>query len=154
MKESILYSFTTAINLLNETARNAFFTKYPEGIHIHNPEASTPKDGPSAGVAFTLAFLSVMLGLKIDREVGLTGEIDIYGDVSKIGGVRYKVPGAFKAGVKKIFLPLENKEDIDKLRTEMPEIFTDDRNVYFVSHVLDVAKIALVGWDENKHLIN
>jgi ATP-dependent Lon protease len=112
MRESILYSFTTAINLLTNEGKDKFFFNYPTGIHIHTPEAATPKDGPSAGVAFTLCFLSMMLELPIDRTIALTGEIDLYGNVTKIGGVKYKVQGAFKAGVKTVFLPIENKEDI------------------------------------------
>jgi ATP-dependent Lon protease len=153
MKESVVYSFTTAINLLTNEAKEYFFKKYPNGIHIHTPEAATPKDGPSAGVAFTLAFLSVMLDLKINREIALTGEIDLHGNVSKIGGVKYKVQGAFKAGVKTIFLPMENKDDIDKLKKELAEIFDDDHQCLFIEHVLDVAEKALIGWETKSHLI-
>jgi ATP-dependent Lon protease len=154
MRESILYAFTTAINLLTDNAKEYFFKQYKNGIHIHTPEAATPKDGPSAGVSFTLAFLSVMLNLKIDREIALTGEIDLYGNVSKIGGVKYKVQGAFKAGVKKIFLPSENKEDLEKTKKELPELFTDTTNqIFFVDHVLQVAEKALIDWDTKKDLI-
>jgi endopeptidase La len=153
MKESIVYSFTTAINLLTPEGKENFFKKYPNGIHIHTPEAATPKDGPSAGVAFTLAFLSVMLDLKINREIALTGEIDLYGNVTKIGGVKYKVQGAFKAGVKTVFLPKENKEDLEKVIKELPEIFDNSRKYFFVEHVLDVAEKALIGWDEKSHFI-
>jgi ATP-dependent Lon protease len=152
MRESILYSFTTAINLLTSNAKELFFQKYPYGIHIHTPEASTPKDGPSAGVAFTLAFLSIMLDLKIDREIALTGEIDLYGNVSKIGGVKYKIQGAFKAKVKKVFLPVENKEDVDKLLKDMPEIFNNGECI-FIEHIIEVAEKSLIGWDNCKHLI-
>ena len=153
MRESILYAFTTAINLLTPEAKDLFFKEYPNGIHIHTPEAATPKDGPSAGVSFTLAFLSIMLNLKINREVALTGEIDLYGNVTKIGGVKYKVQGAFKAGVKKVFLPFENKEDLEKVKKELPEIFDDTRECFFVNHVIDVAEKALLDWDTKKHLI-
>ena len=154
MRESILYAFTTAINLLTNNAKEQFFLQYKNGIHIHTPEAATPKDGPSAGVSFTLAFLSVMLNLKIDREVALTGEIDLYGNVSKIGGVKYKLQGAFKAGVKRIFLPSENKEDLEKVKKELPELFTDDTNqIIFVDHVLQVAEKVLIDWDTKKDLL-
>lgn len=153
MKESIVYSFTTAVNLLTNTGKEKFFKKYPNGIHIHTPEAATPKDGPSAGVAFTLAFLSVMLNLKINREIALTGEIDLHGNVSKIGGVKYKVQGAFKAGVKKVFLPKENKEDLEKVKKELPEIFDDEHECFFIEHVLEVAEKALIGWNDKIHLI-
>jgi endopeptidase La len=153
MKESIFYSFTTAINLLTNEGKEQFFKKYPNGIHIHTPEAATPKDGPSAGVAFTLAFLSVMLDLKINREIALTGEIDLYGNVTKIGGVKYKVQGAFKAGVKIVFLPAENKDDVDKVKKELPEIFDDINKCLFIEHIFDVAEKVLIGWEEKKYLI-
>jgi endopeptidase La len=153
MKESIFYSFTTAINLITHEGKEHFFKKYPNGIHIHTPDAATPKDGPSAGVAFTLAFLSVILDLKIDRTIALTGEIDLYGNVTKIGGVKYKVQGAFKAGVKTVFLPVENNDDIEKVKKELPEIFDDDHKCLFIEHVLDVAEKALIGWDEKKQLV-
>ena len=153
MKESIFYSFTTAINLLTSEGKDIFFIKYPNGIHIHTPEAATPKDGPSAGVAFTLAFLSTMLDLKINREIALTGEIDLHGNVRKIGGVKFKVQGAFKAGVKTIFLPVSNKNDLEKVKKELPEIFTQEHNCFFIDHVLEVAQKALIDWDSKKHLI-
>ena len=95
-----------------------------------------------------------MLDLKINREIALTGEIDLHGYVSKIGGVRYKVQGGFKAGVKKIFLPLENKEDCEKLQKEMCEIFDENHSCEFIEHVIDVAQKALIDWDLKKHLIN
>lgn len=154
MKESIIYSFTAAINLLNFEAKEIFFNKYPNGLHIHTPEAATPKDGPSAGVAFTLAFLSIMLNLKIRRDIALTGEIDLYGYVKKIGGVRYKVQGGFKAGVKKIYLPSENKDDYNKLFDEMREIFDDEHTCEFIEHVIDVAKFSLIDWNTKKDFIN
>ena len=153
MKESIVYSFTTAINLLTEQGKSDFFLKYPCGLHIHTPEAATPKDGPSAGVAFTLAFLSVMLGLKIKNNIALTGEIDLHGNVTKIGGVKYKVQGAFKANVNIAYLPKENEEDYDKLKKELPEIFDDNHSCKFIEHVLDVAKEVLIDYDVKNYLI-
>ena len=153
MKESIVYSFTTAINLLTEQGKSDFFLKYPCGLHIHTPEAATPKDGPSAGVAFTLAFLSVMLGLKIKNNIALTGEIDLHGNVTKIGGVKYKVQGAFKANVNIAYLPKENEEDYDKLKKELPEIFDDNHSCKFIEHVLDVAKEVLIDYDTKNYLI-
>lgn len=153
MRESIIYSFTSAINLLTPQAKEDFFNNYHGGLHIHTPEASTPKDGPSAGVAFTLGFLSVMMDLKINREIALTGEIDLHGNISKIGGVRYKIQGGFKAGVKKIFLPLENKEDYEKLQKEMSEIFDINHTCEFVENIIEVASKALINFETKKHLL-
>jgi endopeptidase La len=154
MRESILYSFTTAINLINLKQKETFFNKYPGGLHIHNPEAATPKDGPSAGVAFTLAFLSVILDKKIKHNIALTGEIDLYGNVTKIGGVRYKVQGAFKANVNVVYLPKENEEDVEKLKKELPEIFDDNHECKFIETVIDVAREAIIDWDDNYLISN
>jgi len=153
MKESVFYSFTTAINLLTNEGKDFFYNNYPNGIHVHTPDAATPKDGPSAGVAFTLAFLSIMLGLKINRETALTGEIDLYGNVTKIGGVKYKVQGAIKANVKTILLPIKNKEDYEKLYKEIPEIFTPEIKILFINHVLEAVEICLLDYETKKHYI-
>ena len=153
MKESIFYAFTTAINLLTDEGKKIFYSNYPRGVHIHTPEAATPKDGPSAGVAFTLGFLSLMLNLRVERELALTGEVDLLGNATKIGGVKYKVQGGFKAGVKKIFLPISNKEDVEKTKKELPEIFDDDHECFFMENALDVAKVALIDFDTKKHLL-
>jgi ATP-dependent Lon protease len=153
MKESIKYSFTTAINLLSAKGKKKFFSNYPNGLHIHTPEAATPKDGPSAGVAFTIAFLSVMLGLKIKNNISLTGEIDLYGNITKIGGVKYKVQGAFKANVNVAYLPKENEEDYEKLKKDMPEIFDDNHCCILAEHVLEVAKDVLIDYNTKAELL-
>jgi len=153
MKESIKYSFTTAINLLSAKGKKKFFSNYPNGLHIHTPEAATPKDGPSAGVAFTIAFLSVMLGLKIKNNISLTGEIDLYGNITKIGGVKYKVQGAFKANVNIAYLPKENEEDYEKLKKDMPEIFDDNHHCILAEHVLEVAKDVLIDYNTKAELL-
>jgi endopeptidase La len=153
MKESIKYSFTTAINLLSTKGKKKFFSNYPNGLHIHTPEAATPKDGPSAGVAFTIAFLSVMLGLKIKNNISLTGEIDLYGNITKIGGVKYKVQGAFKANVNIAYLPKENEEDYEKLKKDMPEIFDDNHYCILAEHVLEVAKEVLIDYNTKAELL-
>jgi endopeptidase La len=153
MKESIKYSFTTAINLLSTKGKKRFFSNYPNGLHIHTPEAATPKDGPSAGVAFTIAFLSVMLGLKIKNNISLTGEIDLYGNITKIGGVKYKVQGAFKANVNIAYLPKENEEDYEKLKKDMPEIFDDNHHCILAEHVLEVAKEVLIDYNTKAELL-
>lgn len=153
MKESIKYSFTTAINLLSDKGKKKFFSNYPNGLHIHTPEAATPKDGPSAGVAFTIAFLSVMLGLKIKNNISLTGEIDLYGNITKIGGVKYKVQGAFKANVNIAYLPKENEEDYEKLKKDMPEIFDDNHYCILAEHVLEVAKEVLIDYNTKAELL-
>ena len=117
MKESMNCALTVAWNLLpdinkekiNESKNSLGGT----GLHIHCPDTSTPKDGPSAGVAITLAILSCLMEIPILNTVSVTGEIDLLGYVHKIGGVSEKVNGSIKAGVKTVILPTENKFDYE-----------------------------------------
>jgi ATP-dependent Lon protease len=83
------------------------------GIHIHCPEGSIPKDGPSAGTAITTAIYSILNNKKIRYDIAITGEISLDGNVTEIGGLDLKILGAIKAGVKKILFPVENQKEYD-----------------------------------------
>ena len=74
------------------------------GFHIHAPEGAIPKDGPSAGCAFAIAFVSRILNKKIRNDIAITGEIELTGKVTKIGGLQYKLPGAKRAGIKLVLV--------------------------------------------------
>ena len=94
-------------------------------IHIHVPEGAVPKDGPSAGVTLTIALLSELTQKKVRRDVAMTGEITLHGNVLAIGGLREKTMAAFKAGVKTVLIPADNEkdlEDIDKNAKDNLEI--------------------------------
>ena len=91
-------------------------------IQVHVPEGATPKDGPSAGTAFTTAVLSALTNKKIKRTVALTGEITLRGKVLAIGGLKEKTVGAVEAGVRKIFIPEANKKDIPELAKKVKEL--------------------------------
>jgi ATP-dependent Lon protease len=127
MKESVNSSYNVAVSMLSDKQKSIFFKKYPNGLQIHALDASTPKEGPSAGCAFTLGFMSVMLNLKIKNDVAMTGEIDLNGKVKAIGGLKYKIQGGFKSGVNTIFVPLENERDIKKIVNDYEEIFEDTK---------------------------
>ena len=86
MKESAISAFTTAIHHVREDIRNSFIKNNPNGLHIHTPSAAVPKDGPSAGSAFTTAFVSRILNKKIRHDIAMTGEIELTGKITKIGG--------------------------------------------------------------------
>ncbi len=88
-------------------------------IHIHVPEGAVNKDGPSAGVTITTALISLFTKKTVSKEVAMTGEITLRGRVLAIGGLKEKVIGAHRAGVRKIFLPLENEKDLDEIPTEI-----------------------------------
>ncbi len=81
-------------------------------IHVHVPEGATPKDGPSAGVAMTVAIVSVLTGIPIRRDVAMTGEVTLRGRVLPIGGLKEKLLAALRAGIKTVLIPTENEKDL------------------------------------------
>ena len=90
-------------------------------IQIHVPEGATPKDGPSAGTAFTTALLSALTNKPVEKTIALTGEITLRGKVLPIGGLREKTLGAVEAGVKTIFIPKVNERDIEDCSKKVKE---------------------------------
>ncbi len=94
-----------------------YFAKHD--LHIHVPAGATPKDGPSAGIALATAITSLLTGLKVDPDVAMTGEITLTGQVLPIGGLKEKVLGAKRAGIKKIILPQRNEIDLDDIPKEV-----------------------------------
>ncbi len=88
-------------------------------IHIHVPSGAIPKDGPSAGITMCMALISLLTGRYAKREVALTGEVTLTGNVLPIGGVKEKVLAAIRAGVKTIVLPLKNKDDFEEIDAEI-----------------------------------
>ena len=105
-------------------------------IHIHVPEGAVNKDGPSAGVTITTSLISLLTNQAVDKNVAMTGEITLRGRVLAIGGLKEKIIGAHRAGIKKIFIPKENEKDL-------AEIPTDVRNkikFIFVKNYKDIYK--------------
>lgn len=103
-------------------------------IHIHMPEGAIPKDGPSAGIALTTSLISLLTGIAVDSNISMTGEITLRGKVLPIGGLREKVIGAHRAGIRKVFLPKDNENDLD----EIPEEILKDIEFIFVSNYKDI----------------
>lgn len=96
-----------------------FFTE--NDIHIHVPEGAIKKDGPSAGIALTLALLSIATSTAIPNEIALTGEVTLRGNVLAIGGLKEKSIGALRSGIKRIFYPKDNYNDLDLLPSEVKD---------------------------------
>lgn len=107
-------------------------------LHIHVPEGAVPKDGPSAGIALTTALASLVTGKAVDGKIAMTGEISLHGNVTAIGGLREKLSGAKAAGITTIFIPDENKEDLE----DFPDEITDGLNIIPVSDASTVLKLA------------
>ena len=110
-------------------------------VHVHVPAGAVPKDGPSAGVTMATAIASLVRGVPVDDDVGMTGEITLTGQVLPIGGVREKVLAAERAGLKRVILPLENEHDLD----ELPQETRDELEFVLVDHIEEVFEDAFSG---------
>ncbi len=108
-------------------------------IHIHIPEGAIPKDGPSAGITMAAALISAFTDRKVKKEIGMTGEITLRGNVLPVGGIREKILAAHRAGLKTILLPEKNKKDL----VEVPRKVREDMNLVFVHHMDEVVNLAL-----------
>jgi ATP-dependent Lon protease len=93
-------------------------------LHVHFPAGSVPKDGPSAGVAVTLAIASVMSRRPVRRDVAVTGEVTLRGRVLEIGGVKEKVLAAYRAGLRTVVLPKSNEKDLRDIPAEVRNALT------------------------------
>jgi ATP-dependent Lon protease len=129
ISESIDVAASVAWSNINEDLKKTYLKKwkeFPEGLHIHCPDGSTPKDGPSAGCALTLVIYSLLTNRKIRNDIAITGEINLQGKVTAIGGLEEKMEGAKKAGVKLVLYPKENNKDIIKIKERNKTLLNDD----------------------------
>ena len=119
-------------------------------IHVHVPEGSTPKDGPSAGIAMVTSIVSVLTGIPVRREVAMTGEVTLRGNVLPIGGLKEKLLAALRGGITTVLIPSENVKDL----RDIPDNVKNGLELIPVSNVMDVLRRALVRmpepieWDE------
>ena len=153
MKESVHCSLTAAIDYIRRNIKKYPFVinldeylieNFKYGFHIHTPSTSTPKDGPSAGCAFTSAFISRILGKCIRNDIALTGEIELTGRITKIGGLNFKLIGAKKAGVKLVFIPKENEKDLEEIKQKYPKLIDDTLEVRTFEYIDEITDIILV----------
>ncbi len=103
-------------------------------IHLHVPEGAQPKEGPSSGVAIVTALVSALTGIPVKKQMAMTGEITLRGRILAIGGLKEKLLGALRAGIKTVFIPTENKNDLE----ELPDNVKKDLNIIFVSRIEEV----------------
>jgi ATP-dependent Lon protease len=138
MKESA----STALSFIRANTKklkvdNSFFNTHD--LHIHVPEGSIPKDGPSAGVAMLTCLASVMTGRLVKKRLAMSGEITLRGEVLPVGGIKEKVIAAHRAGIKTIILPLWNQKDME----DVPEYIKDSIEFHFVDKMEDILALAL-----------
>jgi endopeptidase La len=149
MKESVNVAKTLAWSLLSNKDQtrltNNFQKTKTQCIHLHAPEGATPKDGPSAGTAITIAIYSLLTNSPINQTIAITGEIDLNGNVTAIGGLELKILGGIKAGVKEFIYPDKNQNDFLKIKTKY-ENTTILKNIVFhnVKHIDEVLPIILL----------
>lgn len=120
MKESMNVAKTLAWSMTSnerqERLLKMFDATKTQGIHIHCPEGAVPKDGPSAGTAITVTMYSLLNDIKIKNTIAITGEIDLHGNVTAIGGLDLKIIGGIEAGVKEFLFPEANIDDFNKFK--------------------------------------
>ncbi len=119
-------------------------------IHVHVPEGATPKDGPSAGVGMVTSIVSVLTQIPVRKDVAMTGEVTLRGNVLAIGGLKEKLLAALRGGIKTVLIPADNEKDL----AEIPANVKEGLRIIPVSHVREVLAHALVRkpepieWDE------
>jgi len=138
MKESavialeFLKAHSSWLNLNQEAFDN-------HNVHIHVPEGATPKDGPSAGITMLTSLASLFTQRRVKKNLAMTGEITLRGDVLPVGGIKEKILAAKRAGIKEIILCSKNKHDVDEIRKD----YLKGLKFYFVENMQEVLDIAL-----------
>ncbi|MFA7275980.1 MAG: endopeptidase La [Pseudobdellovibrionaceae bacterium] len=143
MKESI-----TVAEMLIKSRSNQLGISYDDlkemNIHVHVPEGATPKDGPSAGAAMVTAIVSALTGIEVHRDIAMTGEVNLRGYVTEIGGLKEKLLAALRGGIKKVLIPKDNAKDLE----EIPMNVRKGLEIVPVSTIEEVLTHALVALPE------
>jgi ATP-dependent Lon protease len=139
MQQSAKIAVSLVRSLADEYGIPSDFYKTKD-IHIHAPQGAVPKDGPSAGVTMTTALVSALTGRPVRRDVAMTGEISLRGNVLAIGGLKEKTMAAYTAGVKKVLIPEDNMRDL----TEIDPLARENLTFVSCSKISDVLSEALL----------
>jgi ATP-dependent Lon protease len=144
LKEVMKESISAAASYVRARALN-FGVKPPvfekTDIHVHVPDGATPKDGPSAGVAMTVALLSLVSGVSVANDVAMTGEITLSGQVLPVGGLKEKSLAAQRAGIKRVIAPARNEGEI----LEIPEHERSELEFVYAEQIGDAVAAAFGG---------
>jgi ATP-dependent Lon protease len=145
MKESMNVAKTLAWNLTNDKQKTLLLKKFNDtkcqGLHVHCPQGAVSKDGPSAGTAITIAIYSLFNSLKIKNNIAITGEINLQGQVTAIGGLESKILGGIRGGVTTFLFPKSNSRDFKEFM-EKYESKSIISNIEFIeiSHIKEIIK--------------
>ena len=149
MIESVTCAKTLALSLLPKDIYiniNEESKEFPFGIHINGRDASTSKEGPSAGAAITTCIVSLLTGIPIKNNVCLTGEVDLFGNIHAIGGIEHKLEGGRKAGCTLALIPKENEDKYNEIKKRYNECGLELIDVILVKNINEVLNYIL---DEN-----
>jgi len=138
MKESAQAALTFARSKAQELGLSDDYFETHD-VHVHVPEGATPKDGPSAGITIAAAMISALSGRPVRRDVAMTGELTLRGDVLPIGGLKEKVLAARRAGIRTVVVPRANERDL----SEVPKELQSDLKFVFAAQVDDVLEAVL-----------
>ncbi|MDY4413848.1 MAG: endopeptidase La [Ruminococcus sp.] len=138
MKESAKLAVSYTRSIAEKYNINPDFYKEND-IHIHAPEGAVPKDGPSAGVTMATALVSALSGIPVRSDVAMTGEITLHGKVLPIGGLKEKTMAAYKADIKTVIIPADNKPDLE----EVDDVVKNAVNFVYAENIEQVLDTAL-----------
>ena len=139
MQESARVAYSYVRHIKNELGIEEKFNEKTD-VHLHFPEGAVPKDGPSAGITITTAIISVLANKEVRQDIAMTGEITITGEVLAVGGIKEKVIGAHRVGIREVVLPFDNKVDTE----ELPKEIASEMKFHFAKTYEDVKKIVFV----------
>jgi len=145
MKESALTALSYARSIAKKLGvEGKEFNKYD--FHIHVPEGATPKDGPSAGVALCVSLISTLCNKKVKKDVAMTGEVTLIGNVLEIGGLKEKLLAALRGEIKTVLIPKNNLKDLE----EMPKEVIKNLEIIAIETVQQALEVCLIGYKINK----
>jgi ATP-dependent Lon protease len=148
MQESMSVARTIAWKILPNKIKDYLNDKWTKsfdyGIHVHCPDGATPKDGPSAGGAITTCLISLLAEIPVNNKIAMTGEINLKGLITKIGGLEEKIFGAKKAGAELVLCPEENLKDLEEIQEKFPNLFDAKFSVLTVKNIWEILDQVLI----------
>ena len=146
IKESIDVALSVAWDNIPDNIKNKWIKKWknePESFHIHCPDGAITKDGPSAGGAITLVIYSRLMNVKIKNDIAMTGEINLQGNITKIGGLEEKLLEQKELQVKLVLIPKENEEDLNIIVKRNKNLLNNNFNIKIINNFKDILKLSL-----------